>query len=130
MDRRIDDTWIELQGLKPSILFISSGGHSQLQKNKEGERVVVEAGIFTAVEAAKVTRLINPTAVALIGMYNHSIWKNRVEYIRQSSQVEEEFLWALTYLDPNIKKLFINPGFSIGLSEKDLEGKCNYFSKN
>ena len=129
-NRKVDNAWMALEKIKPDILFISSGGHSARETNKDGTRTIREAGIFTAVEAAKVTRIIEPKAVALIGCYNHSIWKNRHEYIRQASQVLEEFDWAISYLNSDIKHLYIKPGNIFAINEPSYIKKCSAYFEN
>jgi L-ascorbate metabolism protein UlaG (beta-lactamase superfamily) len=125
--RKPDAAWENIKGLSPSLFLLSIGGHSQRVTEKDGKRSINEAGIFTAVEGAQITQLVNPKAAAAIGIYNHSIWKNRLEYIRSTPQSEEEFQWALSWLTPGTKNLHLVPGCTIGIGDSSLQGTCDTY---
>lgn len=122
-----DEAWEELRGLAPSVLFLSTGGHSLQRTGKDGTRTILEGGIFSPVEAAQVTKIISPRSVAGIGFYNHSIWKNRVEYILPAGLTEEQFRWAISWLAPEIRNVRLTPGFSFGIGEPMLAHACSLY---
>ena len=119
--REVDPVWRELKPLHADFLFLTSGGHSDRIITKEGVRKIVGPGVVTAVEAAKVVQSISPKNVGLIGIYNHSIWKNRVEYVPPTSQIEEEFEWAHTWLSQTIKSFRLRPGVTFLIGEEDTD---------
>ncbi len=125
--RGFDLAWEKLRGLKPSFLFLSAGGHAVRITKKDGARALHDACILTPVEAVKVAKIIDPRAVAPIGFYNHSIWKNRTEYIRPSTQIEEEFEWGASWLIPHIRQARLVPGYTLGIGEKHLKESCDLY---
>jgi hypothetical protein len=110
--RAPDKIWSDLANLAPSILFISAGGHSVRFSDKEGSKTIWESEALSAVDAAKITTLIKPKAVGIIGVYNHSVWKNRTEYILPTAITLEQFEWALSWLCPAIEHRHLFPGYS------------------
>ncbi len=114
--RVVDEAWEAFRDLAPSVLFINAGGNS-LRREKDGVRTVLESGALSPVEAAKVVALIRPRLVSLIGCYNHSVWRNRQEYIPPAGQVEEEFAWALSWLAPEVRFVAAKPGYTYGIGE-------------
>jgi L-ascorbate metabolism protein UlaG (beta-lactamase superfamily) len=111
-----DTVWDRFSKLAPDVLFISAGGNS-FRREKDGKRSIVESATLSPVEAAKVTARIHPRAVSLIGCYNHSVWRNRQEYIPPSHQIEDEFYWALSWLAPSVKFVPLKPGHTFGIGD-------------
>ena len=124
--RRPDPTWEKLKDFAPSFIIMSAGGHSQRVENSNG-RSIKPAGIFTPMEAAEIVQMIAPKAVSLMGIYNHSIWKNRYEYIQPAALCEEEFQWAVSWLAPHTKHIRLTPGFTLGIGEKHLSTICDAY---
>ncbi len=114
--REIDEVWKSFENLNPNLLLISAGGNSN-RREKEGKRYILEASCLTPVEGANITKLINPKVVSLIGIYNHSIWKNRTEFIPPTSFSEDAFHWATSWLSPEIKCVFMKPGHTFGIGD-------------
>jgi L-ascorbate metabolism protein UlaG (beta-lactamase superfamily) len=125
--RKLDDAWTALKNLSPSILFLSTGGHNVRVREKNGDPDILAAGIFSPVEAAKVAQVIAPRAVAPFGFYNHSIWKNRLEYINSAPQTEEEFQWAISWLAPRMKNIRLIPGQEFGIGDVALKDTCDFY---
>ncbi len=117
--RKPDPVWEKLKGLSPSFLFLSAGGHSQ-RVEKNNERLIMPAGIFTPTEAAEIAKIVAPKAASLIGIYNHSIWKNRYEYIQPAPFCEDEFQWAISWLSPQTRHVRLTPGLTLGTGEEHL----------
>lgn len=115
-ERIMDAVWESFRDLQPSALFINAGGNS-LRREKDGVRQVLESCSVSPVEAAQIVARIRPQTVSLIGCYNHSIWKNRQEYIPPAGQIEEEFYWALSWLAPEVKFVPMKPGHTFGIGE-------------
>lgn len=105
-----DSVWDKFYGLKPSFLFLSAASHSERIISLSNERDILENSTFSPVQAAKLTRKIFPKRVGLIGMYNFSIWTNRLEHSLPGSISEEAFYWALSYLAPGIEHRILRPG--------------------
>lgn len=114
--RVMDEIWESFRNLQPSALFINAGGNS-LRREKDGVRQVIESCSVSPVEAAHIVALIRPQTVSLIGCYNHSVWKNRQEYIPPAGQIEEEFYWALSWLAPDVRFVPMKPGHTFGIGE-------------
>jgi|GEM_PF-2860775 len=117
--RTPDPVWLRLKGLRPSILLLSMGGNS-LRIEKDGARQILEASTLTPIEAALITQLVGPKVVGGIGFYNHSMWKNRNEYIYPASQNEEVFEWAVSWLSPETKNVRLRPGYTFAIGTADL----------
>lgn len=124
--RKIGGAWSKFKDLKPDVLFINTGGNSLRRETKNGRSIVDAAGL-TPGEAAEVVALIKPRAVSIIGCYNHSIWRNRQEYIRPAPIIEDEFYWAVSWLMPEIKCIFAKPGHKYGLHDESLAGLVDTF---
>ncbi len=124
--RKPDPIWERLKGLSPSFLFLSAGGHSQ-RVEKDNERIIMPAGIFTPTEAAEIAKIVNPKIASLIGIYNHSIWKNRYEHIQPAPFCEEEFQWAVSWLSPRTRHVRLIPGMTLGIGEEHLLPVCEVY---
>jgi hypothetical protein len=102
--------WEKFYGLSPEFLFITSAGHNTRQINKYGERSIVENITLTPTQAAKATCKIKPKHVGIVGVYNFSVWDNRIEYARTYEAAESEFYWAMSFLAPAIQVHQLRPG--------------------
>ena len=117
MERSLElhEVWKTYSKLEPDILFLSAGRSSlRIQQRKE-QRIIEHAGI-SPIQGALVTSLIRPKIVGLMGIHNHSIWKNFTEYRAEATATESKFSWALDWLAPGIKQILLRPGhtFSLG----------------
>ena len=126
MLRKLDPLWLELRNISPSFLFLSAGGHVE-RSEQNGERLLFEAGILSPTEAAQITQVIAPRAAGIIGVYNHSIWKNRHEYFQAAPFAEDEFLWATAWLTPNLPIIRLRPGMTLGVGEQMLRDRTAFF---
>lgn len=102
--------WEHFYDLRPDFLFIAAGGHGVRVMDKHGNRDILEVGMLTPVLAAKATAKIKPKHVGIIGIYNFSVWDNRMEYAGSVGEIEAEFFWAMSYLRPSVKVLNLKPG--------------------
>lgn len=125
MSREIGEEWKSFKGLRPDLLCINAGGNS-LRREKDGKRYIVENAAVSSIEAARLTELIQPKAVSLIGCYNWSVWRNRSEYIKPAPLVEEELYWGLSWLVPEVKFLILKPANTIGIGDASLAGSVDY----
>lgn len=116
--RNLDEAWNEFSDLKPDLFFTGAAGNSKRVEN-DGVRSVQESLALSPVEASKLTQLVNPKVVSLIGCYNHSVFKGKIEYIAYAPAVEEEFAWASSWLAPSSKFVPARPGhvYTIGLGQ-------------
>ena len=105
--------------LNPHMLFITAGGN-HFRSESEGVKEVQESKNLSPVQGARMTRFIEPKGVSLIGCYNHSVWYNNIEYMRHSSVIEHEFHWALSWLAPETRSVFMKPGHTFGLGDPSL----------
>ncbi|MBI3420886.1 MAG: MBL fold metallo-hydrolase [Candidatus Sungbacteria bacterium] len=122
----LDPLWNAFVELKPNIVFISASGNSS-RVQKEGVREIREAATMSAIGGARILQLLKPQAASLIGCYNHSIWKNRSEYILPTSAAEEQFYWAASWLAPETKCIFAKPGHTYGIGDGSLAGEVDTF---
>ena len=122
--REPDSVWKKFTDLRPDILFINAGGNILRQDSAEGRFLEESSGLSPA-EAAQITALIKPRVVSIIGCYNHSIWRNRREFIRSAPQIEEEFYWALSWLLPNTKFIPARPSHTYGIGDESFAGKVD-----
>lgn len=113
-DQMLADVWNKLADARPTALFISAANHSQ-RTIVNGRREILESTTFSPVQAAKLARLIRPRTVGLIGMQNFSIWDSLLEYTHSSQDIENEFRWALSYLQPSVRIEHVRPGLTITL---------------
>lgn len=126
--RRPDPVWENLHGISPSFLFLSAGGHSE-RAEKNNEHLIIPAGIFTPVEAAEIVKIVTPKAASLVGIYNHSIWKNRHEYIQPAPFCEDEFQWAASWLSPQTRHVRLTPGMTLGIGEDSISPMCEVYMR-
>ena len=124
--RKLDPVWLELRDVSPTFLFLSAGGHAE-RSEKDGKRLLFEAGILSPTEAAQITQVIAPRAASVIGVYNHSIWRNRHEYFQQAPLAEDEFLWATAWLTPNTPVIRLRPGMTLGVGEQALRDRTAFY---
>lgn len=106
----LDSIWNKFEKKDPHYLFIAASNHSQRTTTKEGGRDILEHTTLSPIQAAKLTSLIRPKQVGLIGMYNFSIWDSALEYTQTPQDTESEFAWAMSFLLPNIKVHLLRPG--------------------
>ncbi len=109
-DKRPDVLWSPYQNLSPDMLFIASGSHTSRFHKDEAPLLALEQTL-TPLEAARLTTWINPKVACIFGLFNQSIWKNRLEYVLPTHVVEEQFDWALRHMGPHIRCLPVRPGF-------------------
>lgn len=125
--RKMDVVWSKLKDLSPTYLFLSSGSHSNKIVLQDGTKDIFEAGVFTPVEAVKVVATINPRITSLIGIYNHSIWRGRQEYILPAHLIEDEFEWAMWLVYPKTRFIRLRPGITLGVNEPDRQKECHIY---
>jgi hypothetical protein len=122
IDRRLDPLWSALKDSNPDFLFIGSGGHCT-RRVRDGVVRLFEDSTLSPFEAARLAALIRPRAVAVIGFYNHSMWKNRLEYVLPASVVEDQFQWAMHQLLPEASVVALRPGNEFEISKKSSTGR-------
>ena len=105
----LDPLWDKLRSSAPSFLFIGASNHLHRVMH-EGVREIHEHTTLSPVQAARLIRLIEPKNVGLIGMYNYSIWDSVTEYTHSAQDVENEFFWVLSYLEPSVRVHLLKPG--------------------
>lgn len=110
-----DAVWEEYCGLDFDIMFVSAAKSSLIRKGENSRDIIENAG-FSPTQGAKLVQKLKPKMACLIGLYNHSIWKNWTEYRQEAHESEKEFLWALDWLAPEVKFVSLRPGhtFCIG----------------
>jgi len=126
--RELGPEWNAYAGLKPELLLLSAGGNF-VRITKEEKPVLHLAGM-SPVEAAQLVQLIQPKAVALIGVYNRSVWNGKSEFVRSSASVEEEFQWDVDWLAPHTKVLLLRPGHTIGIGNTRVASGVDFFIQN
>lgn len=117
-DRRFDICFEKFMNTKPDLLFIGCGAHC-LRMESEGHPSILEHTTLTPVQAARLASLIRPRYAGIMGVFNHSIWKNRLEYTLPAPVVEEQFHWALHHYQPHIAPLCLRPGLTFYLFKTD-----------
>jgi L-ascorbate metabolism protein UlaG (beta-lactamase superfamily) len=120
-DRRTDAAWLQFQDLRPDLLFIASGGHSK-KILREGIPQIGESRTATPMEAARLAAMIKPKVSSVIGLQNHSIWKNRDEYVWPTWLVEDQFEWALDHLLPEASVVRLRPGLTFEITRATPDG--------
>lgn len=120
LSSEIGECWASIKGRRPDLLFLSAGGTST-RSLRDGQRVILENGTMSPIEAARLTQWVKPQMACPIGFYNHSIWCNRQEMTAPAHFVEDQFRWAVSYLDPEISAVALRPGTIFELSKIDLE---------
>lgn len=101
--------WERVHNTKPDFLFIGAAGHL-LKKIHNGKRIITNATTLTPIQAAKLAVRIMPRYVGIIGLYNHSVWDDRLEMTMSSGEAETQFHWCLSYLAPSIHMKKLIPG--------------------
>ncbi len=107
-DSRLDPLWLSFADLDISHLFVSTGRHFTAGEH-QGRPYIVE-GTMDPTAVAYLAHILQPRCLSLIGMYNFSVWKNRVEYILPVGQSEEQTVWSLQKLSPHIRFVHLLPG--------------------
>lgn len=125
-ERHVDPLWDKFVPFRPHIAFISASGNSS-RFQKEGVPTIRESLTMSPIEGAKIFQLLKPQVGTLIGCYNHSIWKNRNEYIMPAAVAEEQLYWAASWLAPEMKCIFAKPGHTYGIGDKKLAGAVDTF---
>jgi L-ascorbate metabolism protein UlaG (beta-lactamase superfamily) len=105
-----DPIWDKFNDLRPDFAFISCAGHAGREVLGNGERIIKENETFTPTQAAKFAVKIGAKAAGACGIFNHSVWTDRVEMSRTSAEAEKEFHWALSFLSPATRVLTLRPG--------------------
>ena len=101
--------WSRLYVLEVDYLFVGAAGHiSRAMIN--GERYLREHTSLTPIQAAKLAVRLGVRYTGIIGIYNHSVWDDRAEMGLSSGEAESQFYWALSWLAPAIKVLYLRPG--------------------
>jgi L-ascorbate metabolism protein UlaG (beta-lactamase superfamily) len=118
MSLEFDTLWDKFDGLKPDYAFVSCAGHILRHVNEKGEREILEHTSFSPTQCAKFMVKIGAKAGGAIGIFNHSIWTERVEFTHSSEAIEKEFFWALSFLAPSIRILTVRPGDIFYFDEK------------
>lgn len=105
-----DPAWDKFNGLNPDFAFMSCAGHASRNVLDSGERVIRENGTFSPTQAAKFSVKIGAKRAGAVGIFNHSVWTDRIEFSRSASESEREFQWALSFLSPATRVLTLRPG--------------------
>lgn len=126
----LDEVWNKFSELYPSMVFISAGRNTLRIENKETyEKDIKESTCFSPIQASKLLKKIKPKAVSLIGIYNHSIWKNCEEFTLEACHIENEFNWSLSWLARETKFIRMFPGHSFGINDESLPKKVDTYIK-
>lgn len=96
-------------------LLLMSAGRNSLARSIEGQRRLLENTTFSPLQAARLAEKLRPRALASMGNQNHSVWKNRQEFIPEAAGTEEELRWALGWLLPDTKFITIRPGHTFDI---------------
>lgn len=107
----LDQLWDKFKGARPTYLFLSATDHSQRMLDGT-KRDILEHRTLSPIQGAKLSIEIGAKNVALVGMYNFSIWDSLIEFTHGAADVESEFAWAMTYLAPHIALHQMRPGDS------------------
>jgi hypothetical protein len=107
---KFDPVWDKFNKLNPDYAFISCAGHAQRRVFEDGERDIAENQTFSPTQAAKFAIKIGARSAGAVGIFNYSLWTDRVEFSRTSSESEREFDWALSFLSPRTRVLTLRPG--------------------
>lgn len=116
-DRRLDLLWQKFKNMNPDLLAITVSSTAYRGKTKDGISYIRENGFMSPVEAAQLTNLINPKNVTVMGIYNFSVWKNRVEFGYSCYEVEAFFRWSIQHLRPDIAVHMVRPGYRFLLNQ-------------
>ncbi len=104
-----DSEWDRLDGLDIDYLFVGGVGHA-LRQVINGVRHIRDAATLTPVQAADLAVRLSVKHAGLVGMYNHSVWDDRAEMGLATGEAEMRFHWALSWMAPAIKVLYLRPG--------------------
>ena len=124
--RTLDPVWDSFANLCPDLVFVSAGGNS-VRKVSGSTRYLSESVTLSPIEAAQLLETIRPRASTLIGCYNHSVWRSRVEFIPPSSLIEEQFEWAHSWLLPDARFVRARPGHTFGIGDPQLAMSVDTF---
>lgn len=122
----IDSAWDRYEDQGFDILFLTAG-KSNVRYQNGAKKVILENCIFSPVQGAQLVQKLAPKSVALIGIYNHSMWTNWIEYRMSASECESEFHWALDWLSPKTKFVPMRPGHTFGIGNRELLGTVDTF---
>ncbi|MBX9906737.1 MBL fold metallo-hydrolase [Patescibacteria group bacterium] len=106
----LDAVWEKFNNLNVDVLFVNASGNSLQIKDAEGNRSISELSCLSPGQAALLAHRIQTKVVSLIGCYNKSVWNGLMEYVRPSAVVEEEFDWAMRFMNPEVKFVAARPG--------------------
>jgi hypothetical protein len=81
-----------------------------------GRRTILESSTLSPVEAARLVQMVRPRSTGVMGIFNWSAWTNRDEFVLPVPFAEEQFRWAVGYLDPQIKCAHLRPGWELTTS--------------
>lgn len=115
----VDPLWKKFTGQDFDIAFLTAG-KSNILTGGGTTADITEGCILTPVQAAKLTRLLQPKVVALIGIYNHSLWADWKEYRMSAGDCEQEYRWALNHLSPYTRFTSLYPGYQFGIQNHQL----------
>lgn len=104
-----DPQWDRLKGFDIDYLFVGGVGHA-IRFVLNGVRHIRDCASLTPVQAAYLAVRLGARHAGLIGMYNHSVWDDRAEMGLATGEAEMRFHWALSWLAPGIKVLYLRPG--------------------
>lgn len=103
----IDKCYGFLENLQPDLFLISAAGHTTRMFSKK-KRVIVPA-TFRPSEAAQLVAFSGAKKAGLIGIQNHSMYRNRTEFSMPGSLLEDEFVWAMEWLHPEAEVVKLLP---------------------
>ena len=124
-DRRLDPMWMKFKDLNPTFMASTVNFTTSKSVNQAGEKFIKENGFLSPPEAARLTQLINPQIVSVMGIFNFSVYKNRFEYSFPPYESEAYFDWCVRALSDQIQVLTLRPGTVLNL--KDL--RFSFFNK-
>ncbi len=107
---KFSDSWDFCKDLSPDFLFVGAAAHLVRIAEENGTRSVLESFSMTPVQAAKLCVMMKAKNVGIIGIYNHSIWDDRVEMGLSVGEAESQFYWAMSFLAPSINVHQLRPG--------------------
>jgi hypothetical protein len=107
---KFSDSWEFCKDIRPDFLFVGAAAHLLKVVEENGVRNIIESSSLTPVQAAKLCVMMKAKNVGIIGIYNHSIWDDRVEMGLSVGEAEGQFYWAMSFLAPSISVHQLRPG--------------------